>query len=125
MTDRMISFLKHINIENFDDFDIDFEMVGRNRFRKEQIDMVIRKNSPWKYHLLRQFQDGLNTLTYQESNRSHQSATFSSPKASPLVQNHSMPPRKLRKKTAPDRDSGSRPRRPPCRHRLPACSRST
>ena len=64
MTDRMISFLKHINIENFDDFDIDFEMVGRNRFRKEQIDMVIRKNTPWKYHLLRQFQDGLNTLTY-------------------------------------------------------------
>ena len=64
MTDRMISFLKHINVENFDDFDIDFEMVGRNRFRKEQIDMVIRKNTPWKYHLLRQFQDGLNTLTY-------------------------------------------------------------
>ena len=64
MTDRMISFLKHISIENFDDFDIDFEMVGRNRFRKEQIDMVIRKNTPWKYHLLRQFQDGLNTLTY-------------------------------------------------------------
>ena len=64
MTDRMISFLKHLNIENIDDFDIDFEMVGRNRFRHEQIDMVIVKNTPWKYHLLRQFQDALNTLTY-------------------------------------------------------------
>ena len=64
MTDKMISFLKHINIENIDDFDIDFEMVGRNRFKPEQIDMVIVKNTPWKYHLLRQFQDALNTVTY-------------------------------------------------------------
>ena len=31
MTDKMISFLKHVNIDNIDDFDIDFEMVGRNR----------------------------------------------------------------------------------------------
>ena len=64
MTDKMISFLKHVNIENIDDFDIDFEMVGRNRFNRNQIDMVIRKNTPWKYHLLREFQDALNTLTY-------------------------------------------------------------
>ena len=64
MTDKMISFLKHIGIENFDDFDIDFEMVGRNRFNRNQIDMVIRKNTPWKYHLLREFQDALNTITY-------------------------------------------------------------
>ena len=64
MTDRMVSFLKHINIENIEDFDIDFEMVGRNRFKRDQIDMVIVKNTPWKYHLLREFQDGLNTLTY-------------------------------------------------------------
>ena len=64
MTDRMISFLKHINIDNIEEFDIDFEMVGRNRFKRDQIDMVIVKNTPWKYHLLREFQDGLNTLTY-------------------------------------------------------------
>ena len=64
MTDRMISFLKHLNIENIDDFDIDFEMVGRDRFKKEQINMVIVKNTPWKYHLLRQFQDALNEVTY-------------------------------------------------------------
>ncbi len=64
MTERMISFLKHIHIENADAFDIDFEMVGRNRFNKNQIDMVIVKETPWKYHLLREFQDGLNTITY-------------------------------------------------------------
>ena len=64
MTDKMISFLKHLNIENIDDFDIDFEMVARNRFNREQIDMMIVKNTPWKYHLLREFQDALNGLTY-------------------------------------------------------------
>ena len=31
MTDKMISFLKHVNIENIDDFDIDFEMVAQKR----------------------------------------------------------------------------------------------
>ena len=64
MTDKMLSFLRHLNIENIDEFDIDFEMVGRNRFKREQIDMMIVKNTPWKYHLLREFQDALNTLTY-------------------------------------------------------------
>ena len=64
MTDKMISFLKHLNIENIDDFDIDFEMVGRDRFNRQQINMVIVKQTPWKYHLLREFQDALNTVTY-------------------------------------------------------------
>lgn len=64
MTSKMVSFLKHVHIENIDDFDIDFEMVNRNFFNREQIDMMIVKNTPWKYHLLREFQDALNTLTY-------------------------------------------------------------
>ena len=64
MNEKMISFLRHMNIENIDDFDLDFEMVGRNRFNRDQIDMMIVKNTPWKYHLLREFQDALNTLTY-------------------------------------------------------------
>ena len=64
MTERMISFLKHIHIEDAELFDIDFEMVGRNRFKKEQIDMVIVKETPWEYSILRQFQDGLNTIAY-------------------------------------------------------------
>ena len=64
MTDKMISFLRHIHIENIDDFDMDFEMVGRDRFNREQINMVIVKQTPWEYYLLREFQDGLNTVTY-------------------------------------------------------------
>ena len=64
MKEKMISFLKSIHITNVEDFDLDFDMVGRNRFKKEQIDMIITKETPWKYELLRQFQDGLNTVNY-------------------------------------------------------------
>ena len=65
MNDKMIRFLKSIHIENFDEFDIDFEMVGYDRFKKDQLNMVIVKKSPWKYHLLRKFQDGLQTIDYK------------------------------------------------------------
>ena len=70
MTDKMISFLNHIHIDNVEAFDLDFEMVGRNRFKREQIDMVIVKKTPWKYHLLRQFQDGLNPRRFKYFNLS-------------------------------------------------------
>ena len=64
MNEKMIRFLTSIHIENIDDFDLDFEMVGYNRFDKKRLDMVIVKQTPWKYSLLRQFQDGLETITY-------------------------------------------------------------
>ena len=64
MKEKMRSFLNSIHIENIDDFDLDFEMVGRNRFNYQQIDMLMTKETPWDYELLRQFQDGLNTITY-------------------------------------------------------------
>ena len=61
----MISFLNSIKIDNIDSFDIDFEMVSRNRFNHEQIDMIIVKDTPWEYHLLREFQDALiNNVNY-------------------------------------------------------------
>ena len=65
MTDKMVRFLTSIGINEFDDFDLDFEMVGRNRFNKDQVDMVIVKDSPWKYSYLRRFQDGLQTINYK------------------------------------------------------------
>ena len=64
MNDKMVRFLNSIHIENIDDFDIDFEMVAWDRFKKDQLNMVIIKNTPWKYHLLRKFQDGLNEIKY-------------------------------------------------------------
>lgn len=65
MNDKMIRFLNSIHIDNIDDFDLDFEMVGYDRFKKKQLNMVIVKKTPWKYHLLREFQDGLQTIDYQ------------------------------------------------------------
>ena len=65
MSDKMVRFLNSIKIYTVEDFDLDFEMVGYNRFDKKQLDMVIVKKSPWRYDLLRQFQDGLNTITYK------------------------------------------------------------
>ena len=64
MNDKMIRFLKSIHITNIEDFDLDFDMIGRNRFHPEQFDMYIVKKTPWEYHLLREFQDGLLTITY-------------------------------------------------------------
>ena len=69
MNEKMVRFLKSIGISNFEDFDLDFDMLGKNRFKKDQLDMVIVKKTPWKYYLLRQFQDGLNTITYPYSIR--------------------------------------------------------
>ena len=65
MNDKMIRFLNSIKISNIEDFDIDFEMVGYDRFDKKQLNMVIVKKTPWKYSLLRQFQDGLDTISYK------------------------------------------------------------
>ena len=64
MEDRMIRFLKSIGIEDFDDFDLSFEMIGRNFFDNKQWDMVILKQTPWVYSLLRKFQDGLPLIKY-------------------------------------------------------------
>lgn len=67
MKDLMIRFLNSIHVDNIDDFDLDFDMVGKNRFNKNQIDMIIVKDTPWIYPLLRKFQDGLDTITYPYS----------------------------------------------------------
>ena len=64
MNEKMVRFLNSIGIENIDDFDIDFEMVARDRFNREQINMVIVKKTPWIYRLLRRFQDALNEIKY-------------------------------------------------------------
>ena len=37
MTDKMVRFLTSIGINEIDDFDLDFEMVGYDRFKKDQL----------------------------------------------------------------------------------------
>ena len=64
MNDKMIRFLNSIGIEDIDDFDLDFEMISRDRFDNKKWNMIIVKETPWNYQLLRRFQDALLTITY-------------------------------------------------------------
>jgi DNA polymerase-3 subunit alpha (Gram-positive type) len=64
MNEKMRRFLKSIHIENIDRFDLDFDLVTRNTFIHEQIDMLMVKKTPWSYSLLEEFKEGLNTITY-------------------------------------------------------------
>ena len=52
MNDKMIRFLNSINLENIDRFDMDFDLVVRNQYNRAQVDMLIVKETPWKYELL-------------------------------------------------------------------------
>ncbi|MDY4849374.1 MAG: PolC-type DNA polymerase III [Bacilli bacterium] len=65
LDNKMVRFLKSIHIDNIDDFDLSFEMASYDRFKKDQFNMVILKDTPWKYHLLHQFQESLNYITYK------------------------------------------------------------
>ena len=60
----MRRFLTSIGIENLERFDMDFDIVTRNTFNREQIDMFIIKETPWKYELLEEFLTHLESVKY-------------------------------------------------------------
>ncbi len=64
MTDKMMRFLRSIEISNYEDFDIDFDMISKDRFNPKQFNMMIVKKTPWSYERIRQFQDGLEKIDY-------------------------------------------------------------
>ena len=64
MKDKMVRFLNHLSIKDIDRFDMDFDLVSRNQFVREQIDMLIVKDTPWDYALLEEFQNGLAIIGY-------------------------------------------------------------
>lgn len=64
MNNKMVRFLNSIGINDVESFDMDFDLVSRNTFIREQIDMIIVKDTPWTYELLERFQNGLNTIKY-------------------------------------------------------------
>ncbi len=69
MSNNMERFLKSIGIESIESFDMDFEMLGKNRFDPSQLDMVIIKDTPWNYDLLTELMDHLPSITYKYSLR--------------------------------------------------------
>lgn len=64
MNDKMRRFLTSIGIEDVDRFDMDFDIVTRNTFNRNQIDMFIIKETPWNYDLLEEFLTHLETVQY-------------------------------------------------------------
>ena len=60
----MKRFLTSIHLENIERFDLDFDLVTRNPFKKEQVDMLVVKDTPWKYDLLEEFEHGLESISY-------------------------------------------------------------
>ncbi len=64
MKEKMKRFLNSIGINDVERFDMDFDLVGRNPFVREQVDMIICKETPWEYSLLEQFLESLNKIDY-------------------------------------------------------------
>ena len=67
MNDKMTRFLTSINLENIDRFDMDFDLVARNQYNREQVDMLIVKDTPWDFELFEEFEDALQTIKYPYS----------------------------------------------------------
>ena len=61
MNDKMIRFLNSIGIENVDRFDLDFDLVTRNTYNRNQIDMLIVKQTPWNFELLEEVTEKLQS----------------------------------------------------------------
>ncbi len=67
MNDVMIRFLTSIGIDNFEDFDIEFDSVSMDQENIRQVNMVIRKETPWYYQDINQFQEKLFSVNYPYS----------------------------------------------------------
>ena len=55
-------FLKKINIENIEDFDMSFDICEWDPLDKSVLIMEIRKDIPWTYSLLRTFLEAISTI---------------------------------------------------------------
>lgn len=69
MQEKMNRFLRSIGIEESEDFDLDFVLVGRNPYQKERVDMVVSKVIPWEYSLLDRFISASGNIHYPYSLR--------------------------------------------------------
>jgi len=60
----MTRFLTSIGLPDIERFDLNFEVVIRNPFKREQLDMVIVKDDPWNYDLLSEFLNAIYKIDY-------------------------------------------------------------
>jgi hypothetical protein len=64
MQEKMKRFLESIGIVDAERFDLDFDLVARDPYERNKVNMHIAKNSPWDYSALEEFQEGLTRATY-------------------------------------------------------------
>ena len=62
--EKMKRFLKSINIENFDNFDMVFSSISKSKVDDRFI-YNIRKETPWNIDSLEEFLNGLHLITYK------------------------------------------------------------
>ena len=65
MLDRMIRFLHSIGIEDYENYDLDFDKITKSQFFDNGFSFVIKKDSPWSPYQADHFISGLNKLKYQ------------------------------------------------------------
>jgi len=64
MREKMSRFLNSIKIPRIERFDLDFDFVEMSKKVERQVDMIIRKETPWEYSLLFEFQEALLSVQY-------------------------------------------------------------
>ena len=69
MQPKMQRFLLSIGIEEFEEYDLDFILVGRAVDQPSRVDMAIRKTEPWSYDYLDRFLLALGNINYPYSIR--------------------------------------------------------
>ena len=69
MKEKMRRFLTSIGIENLDDFDMDFDLLSYDLFEPKKLNMMVVKQTPWTYELIRELQDHLVNIDYKYSLR--------------------------------------------------------
>jgi DNA polymerase-3 subunit alpha (Gram-positive type) len=69
MQNKMARFLNSLGIADPSIFDLDFELVGRDSANPKKVIMAIRKDTPWEFSLLEEFQAGLSSVKYDYAMR--------------------------------------------------------
>ena len=63
MNNRVERFLKSLNIENIEDFDLDFDKILKPYSDRNYFIYYLKKDSLWDYHLFEEFLNGINSIT--------------------------------------------------------------
>ena len=64
MNPKMLRFLTSIGIEDPERFDLSFILAARNPYNRDQVDMAVKKDTPWEYPLLDEIVQAMGNIRY-------------------------------------------------------------